>query len=211
MDSFPIEILEYVYDLDYKIDSIGRSDDKVIVYGNKYILKISNDKDRLLNEKNKIDFLKNKLPVPKSICFIEDDDKYYYLRTSIVGESLISDRFINNPTLLIELISKAVKLLRKLDNIEIPFNSQENVGNSFVHGDLCLPNILVNDDNEIAGFIDLDNCGLGDPWYDYAWLLWSLEYNLKTNKYNDELLKSLGIEYKQEKYNQYIPAKYRLK
>jgi kanamycin kinase len=141
--------------------------------------------------------------------FIDYNNKYYYLRTYITGDSLISDRFINNPTLLIELISDAVKLLRKMDKFEIPFNSTENIGNSFVHGDLCLPNILVNSQNNIAGFIDLDNSGLGDPWYDYAWLLWSLEYNLKTNSYNEKLLNELKIKYNEEKYNQYIPEEYR--
>ena len=209
IDTLPIEILEYVYYLSYKIDDVGRSDDTVVIFEDKYILKVSNDKDRLLREKEKIDFLNGKLPVSKSILFIEDNGSYYYLRTYLNGDSLISDRFINNPALLIELISDAVKLLRKMDEFEIPFNSTENIGDSFVHGDLCLPNILINSKNDIAGFIDLDNAGLGDPWYDYAWLLWSLEYNLKTNLYNEKLLNELGIEYDDEKYSQYIPEEYR--
>ena len=209
MDSFPKEILDYVNGLNFVRNDIGRSSDLVYIFEDKYILKTSNNKDRLLNEKNKIDYLENKLPVPKSILFTSLDDKYYYLRTNIKGESLIHERFINNPELLIDVVVKAVKILGKLDGTDIPFESSDNSGSSFVHGDLCLPNILVGEDNEIAGFIDLDNSGLGDVWYDYSWLLWSLEYNLKTNQYNQKLLNRLGIEFDAEKYIKYIPESYR--
>ena len=78
-----------------------------------------------------------------------------------------------------------------------------------MHGDLCLPNIYVDDNNNFAGFIDLDNSGVGDKWYDYSWLLWSLEYNLKTKKYNKVLLDRLRLTYNQEKYEKYIPEEYR--
>ncbi len=209
IDTLPIEILELVYYLSYKIDDVGRSDDTVIVFEDKYILKVSNDKDRLLREKEKIDFLYGKLPVSKSIMFVDYNNKYYYLRTYITGDSLISDRFINNPVLLINVLSKAIKLLRGLDNMQIPFKSTDNEGNQFIHGDLCLPNIYVDSNNEISGFIDLDNSGLGDPWYDYAWMLWSLEYNLKTNKYNQMLLDEIGISFNKDKYELYIPKEYR--
>ena len=77
-----------------------------------------------------------------------------------------------------------------------------------MHGDLTT-NIIVNQNNDIIGFIDLDNSGLGDIWYDYSWLIWSFEYNLKTNKYTNLLLNELNIEFNQNKYNLYIPKEYR--
>lgn len=46
----------------------------------------------------------------------------------------------------------------------------------FVHGDPCLPNVLVRD-GELAGFVDLGGAGVGDPFKDLALALWSLEYN----------------------------------
>ena len=115
----------------------------------------------------------------------------------------------NNPDLLIDVLINVINTLRKLDNYKCPFNSIDNYGNDFVHGDLCLPNILVDNDNKFAGFIDLDNSGLGDKWYDYSWLLWSLEYNLKTSKYNKVLLDRLNLKFDKEKYNKYIPEEYR--
>ena len=85
----------------------------------------------------------------------------------------------------------------------------DNIGNNFIHRDLCLPNIFVNINNEFIGFIDVENSGLGDKWYDYSWLLWSLEYNLKSNKYNNILLEKLKLSFNKEKYNMYILEDYR--
>lgn len=209
---FPDVINKYVNNLNYTIDKVGRSEDEVYIFDDKYILKISTDSNRLLREKERVDCLRtNNIPGSESICYVEENNKFYYLRTCIDGESLISKRFISNPDLLIKVLVKVVKVLRSLDNIDCPFKSTDNIGDNFVHGDLCLPNIFVNKDNEFIGFIDLDNSGLGDKWYDYSWLLWSLEYNLKTNKYNKVLLDELKLDFNEEKYNMYIPEEYRTK
>jgi aminoglycoside phosphotransferase len=207
--NIPIEIESLIKNLSYKEDNIGRSEDKVLIFEDKYILKISKDSKRLLREKERIDWLSDKIPGSKSICYIENDNKYYYLRTFINGDSLISERFIKNPILLIEVLCNIIKILRTLDNKNCPYFSTDNKGNDFIHGDLCLPNIYVNSNNEFIGFIDLDNSGIGDKWYDYSWLLWSLSYNLGTDKYNEILLNKINIKMDYEKYNLYIPKEYR--
>lgn len=207
---FPKVINEYIKNLNYTIDTIGRSEDDVYIFEDKYILKVSIDKKRLLREKERIDYLNfNNVPGSRSICYIEENNKGYYLRTCINGDSLINERFINNPDLLVSVLVKVIKVLRELDSVKCPFKSTDNVGNDFIHGDLCLPNIFVNEENEFIGFIDLENSGLGDKWYDYSWLLWSLEYNLKSNKYNKILLNKLKLSFNKEKYDMYIPEEYR--
>lgn len=208
MISIPLEIKKIINGLESKKDEVGCSDDTIINFEDKYILKISNDVKRLEREKNKIDWLCGKIPLPSSILFIVENEKAYYLRTCITGNSLISQEFLDNPLLLIRMLKKAITLLKKLDNFTCPFKSLESIGNEFVHGDLCLPNIFVKD-GEISGFIDLDNSGLGDRWHDYAWMIWSFEYNLKTDRYTSLLLNELGIEFNEEKYTRYIPSKYR--
>jgi len=206
--NYPKEIYNYIKDLKYNIDDIGRSNDQVIIFEDKYVLKISQNKDILLREKQMNDWLNNKIPCTKSICFIEENNKYYYLRTCINGKSLIDDKYINNPSLLIDILSKAINLLEQLDKYNCPIKSIDNIGNAFIHGDLCLPNIYVDDNNEITGFIDLGNSGLGDRWYDYSWLIWSFQYNLKTDKYTKDLLEKLNIKFNQDIYNKYIPKEY---
>lgn len=204
----PRAILSITGDVTYQVDNIGRSDDLVLVFGDKYILKISNSEKRLLREKIKVDWLEGKIPGSKSLCYLEEDGKYYYLRTCIVGDSLISERFLSNPKLLIDVLDKVIKVLKSLDDYNCPFSSLDNTGKNFIHGDLCLPNIYVNDQNEFVGFIDLENSGKGDRWYDYAWLLWSVWYNLKTCKYHSLLLEKLGISYDDNQVKKYLPYEY---
>jgi kanamycin kinase len=203
---FPIEIKNIVGNLNYTIDNVGRSGDFVYIFENKYILKISKDIKKLTVEKEKNDWLSSHISGPKSLMLIVKDNYIYYLRECLIGKSLISKSILNNPILLIDIISKVINLLRKLDKEEFPFSSEENEGNDFVHGDLCLPNIFVDGNNQFIGFIDIGNCGKGDKYYDYAWLMWSFEYNLKTDKYNEMLLNKIGIkkEIMNIKYNKYI-------
>ncbi len=62
-----------------------------------------------------------------------------------------------------------------------------------IHGDYCLPNIML-DNFRFSGFIDLGNGGIGDRHIDIFWGLWSLEFNLKTDKYADAFLSAYGRE-----------------
>lgn len=201
----PEQIKELVKDLKPNLDDIGRSSDKVLMYEDKYILKISTNKEMLKREYeiNKI------LPYAKPILYLEENDYAYYLRTYISGTSLIDNKYLSNPHRLINILVKVINQLQLIDTTNINIYSTDNTGNNFIHGDLCLPNILVDKEDNIAGLIDLANAGIGDMWYDLSWLLWSLEYNLKTNAYNQVLLDKLNIEFNEEKYNLYIPSEYR--
>jgi kanamycin kinase len=67
------------------------------------------------------------------------------------------------------------------------------VSECVIHGDYCLPNIII-DNQQISGFIDLGNGGFGDSYYDLFWGLWTLHFNLKTQKYDDLFLNSYGID-----------------
>lgn len=202
--NLPLDIYKLVQNLNFKKDSIGCSQDEVYVFEDKYVLKVSSSKESLWKEKQKTDWLADKIPGSKSILFKEYNSKYYYLRTCVKGDSLISKRFLDEPLVLIQALKKVVEVLRGLDAYACPFQSSESKGNSFVHGDLCLPNIYMNENNEFVGFIDLDNAGLGDVWEDYAWLIWSFEHNLKTNQYTKDLLKELGLEMDVKKYKRYV-------
>ena len=208
---FPEEINKIIEGLNYKIDDIGRSEDKVIIIENKYVLKISKNIDNLKREYDINEWLKDKTPCTSNVLFIVENDYAYYLRTCLNGVSLIDERFISNPDLLIESLCKTVNVLRSLDKYKCDYLSIESIGDSFTHGDLCLPNIYFDENNNFIGFIDLGSAGLGDCWCDYSWMLWSLEYNLKTDKYNDVLLNKLGIEFDNNKYEKYIPLEYRKK
>ena len=62
---------------------------------------------------------------------------------------------------------------------------------TLLHGDYCLPNVML-DDWRFSGFIDLGNGGVGDRHIDLFWGVWSLAFNLKTNRYADRFLDAYG-------------------
>lgn len=64
---------------------------------------------------------------------------------------------------------------------------------TLLHGDYCLPNILL-EDWRFSGFIDLDSSGVGDKHIDLFWGVWTLFFNLKTNAYYDRFLDAYGRE-----------------
>ena len=128
----------------------------------------------------------------KTILFEIYDNKAYYLKSYIDGEPLCIEKYLSDPIKLAKLLAKAMNM------VHLKYEEK-----TFVHGDFCLPNILVKDD-EIVGIIDTCHAEFNDPWIDYAWCIWSYEYNLKTNIYTPILLKELNIEFDLEKYNKYI-------
>lgn len=178
------------------------SGDYVYSVDNEYILKISKNKERLKREKVANDYLINKLPVSQSVLYLEDDNYSYYVKTKLKGTSLVSSKYLKNPLKLAKLLAKAIKMFHDATDSNCPLINLNSKGHVLVHGDFCLPNILVKN-NKISGFIDLEASGLGDPWEDYAWCIWSFEYNLKTNEYTPILLKELDIEFDLKKFKEH--------
>lgn len=64
---------------------------------------------------------------------------------------------------------------------------------TLIHGDACLPNILFRN-GQLDAFIDLNMSGTGDKHIDLYWAVWSMQYNLKTNRYTDYFLDAYGRE-----------------
>lgn len=62
---------------------------------------------------------------------------------------------------------------------------------TLIHGDYCLPNIML-DDWKFSGFIDLGNGGVGDRHIDLFWGAWTLNFNLKTDKYRERFFDCYG-------------------
>jgi len=62
---------------------------------------------------------------------------------------------------------------------------------TLLHGDCCLPNILL-DDWKFSGYIDLGSSGVGDRHADLFSVLWSLSFNLGTDKYRQRFIDAYG-------------------
>lgn len=199
---FPYIIEELISGLEIKeITDFHRSGDLVYSVGNKYILKISEDSARLQQEFEKDTWVSNHIKSGKPMVFIVENNKAYYLREYLEGDNLCLDEYLNDPIKLIDLLVEGLNIIHntKIDDKEYIIDEEYE---TLIHGDYCLPNILVKN-GHVSGFIDLGDAGIGDPWCDYAWCIWSLEYNLKTKEYTPLLLEKLGIEFNEEKFNRY--------
>lgn len=60
-----------------------------------------------------------------------------------------------------------------------------------LHGDYCLPNIMLND-WRFAGFIDVGNGGIGDRHVDLYWGAWTLCFNLGTDALRERFFDAYG-------------------
>lgn len=63
--------------------------------------------------------------------------------------------------------------------------------NTLIHGDYCLPNIML-DNWRFSGFIDLGSSGIADRHIDILWGIWTLKFNLGTDKYTDRFIDAYG-------------------
>ena len=70
-------------------------------------------------------------------------------------------------------------------------NSKYLRSDTLLHGDFCLPNIMLDNWNP-SGFIDLGSAGVGDPHVDLFWGAWTLNFNLKTDAYTARFLDAYG-------------------
>ena len=74
---------------------------------------------------------------------------------------------------------------------EIEKNSGALTADTLLHGDYCLPNIML-ENWQFSSFIDLDTAGIGDKHVDLFWGMWSLQFNLKTDRYQERFLDAYG-------------------
>lgn len=179
-----------------------RSGDLVYRVGEDYILKVSDNIERLQRERAVNDFLTGKIAVSESVLFAVEGERAFYLKTMLKGETLAEEEYLREPQKLVQMLARAMRMIHSVDVKDCPIKSPDSEGNCFIHGDFCLPNILAKD-GEISGFIDVEAGGVGDPWMDYAWCIWSLEHNLHTDRYTGLLLEALGIEFDREKFEYY--------
>lgn len=184
-----------------EIVDFHRSGDLVYQIDDEFILKVSDNVPRLREEYEKDEWISSLITSPKPVKFVIENGKAHYLRECVKGKNLCADEFLENPVLLVNLLVNAINTLHNTKVSDKKYVIDENY-DTLIHGDFCLPNILALGD-KISGFIDLGDSGIGDPWRDYAWCIWSLEYNLKTDAYTGLLLKKLGIEFNKEKFDKY--------
>lgn len=130
------------------------------------------------------------------------DDKDYFVTEGVKGED--ATHYLEDPERLCEVFAEAMKYLHGLPVGDIPVSpcmeqyaaleeGKKLKKDTLIHGDFCFPNIML-DHWKFSKFIDVGLAGAGDRHIDIYWLLWSLQYNLKTDQYADHFLDLYGRE-----------------
>jgi len=153
-----------------------------------YFLKVGT---KLEKERDRLEWLQGKLPVPKVVGFTKVDDKDALLLSAIEGKNLAALAKEWPPEKVVDKLVEALKQFHAVDPKNCPFGNFEP-RKVLVHGDACLPNFIFQKDN-FSGYIDLGDLMVANPEVDLCASVWSLQYNLGTG-YGGLFLKKYGIE-----------------
>ena len=123
IQSMPEEIRKYIEGREYRIDDIGRSGSKIIIFDD-MVLKITDEPSELRDSVEMMRWLEGKLPVPGVISFVEDDHYGYLLMTRIKRKMSCDRYYMERPDELIPLLSKAIKMLWSVDIKDCPVNKE---------------------------------------------------------------------------------------
>lgn len=188
--------------------TIGRSDSQVLRSGNLF-LKIA-PAGKLARAAAMQEYFHAKGLTAPLIAYDRDDRMDYLLAEAVPGKSGIE--WTDRPEWLAGRLGECVRMLHSLDARDCPvkdvneqalrlyaretgyaYEGEASVlkKDALLHGDCCLPNVFFSDKG-FAGFIDLGEGGLGDRHFDLYWAVWSLEYNLKTDRYTERFLDAYG-------------------
>lgn len=152
-----------------------------------YFLKIGVNLD---NERNRINWLNGKLPVPKIIGFMHIDGKDAILMTSIDGSNLAKLKREWDGDKVVQKLAEILRKFHATDIVDCPFG-EPGMNKVLVHGDACLPNFIFKGD-EFSGYIDLGDMRIGTVDVDLCAAIWSLQFNLGPG-YGIKFLEKYGV------------------
>ena len=137
-----------------------------------YFLKVAPD---VHNERARLDWLPTRLNAPCVVAFGSVADESWLAMTEVRGDALTAPRFRDDPHEVAGLIAQAIREVHAVDASGCPFGKPAP-GHVLVHGDACLPNILVTEEMHF-GFVDLADLEVASPEVDLSAAVWSLQYN----------------------------------
>jgi len=145
----------------------------------------------LEKERERLEWLNGKLPVPKVVGFTKIGNKDALLLSAVEGKNLAALSKEWPPEKVVTKLAEAIRQFHAVDSKNCPFGvfEQDNV---LVHGDACLPNFIFQGDN-FSGYIDLGDSMVASSEIDLCAAVWSLEYNLGVG-YGGMFLKKYGVE-----------------
>ena len=130
---------------------------------------------QLEDERDRLAWLHGRWPVPEAIGFFHDMGDDWLVTREVRGVPLHDRSLRWEPGRVARTLGEILRGLHATDAAGCPFGVRKP-GNVLVHGDYCLPNVLV-EDGKLSALVDVGGAGLGNPEVDLAAGVWTLQYN----------------------------------
>ena len=129
----------------------------------------------LTDERDRLAWLHRRWPVPETIGFFHEMGDDWLVTRAVRGVPL-HDRSLGwEPERVATTLGEILRAMHGTDATGCPFGVRKP-GNVLVHGDYCLPNVLV-EDGTLSALVDVGRAGLASPEIDLAAGVWTLQYN----------------------------------
>lgn len=129
----------------------------------------------LAGERDRLAWLRGRLPVPDLVGFFHVAGDDWLMTRELPGMPLHDPSVGWPPARVAGILGEILRGIHGVDATGCPFGVPRR-GHVLVHGDFCLPNVLVKD-GALSGLVDVGGAGLGDPRKDLAAGVWTLRYN----------------------------------
>jgi kanamycin kinase len=142
----------------------------------------------LAPERERLVWLSGRWPVPEMFGFFHAWGDDWLLTRRAPGVPLYHASLAVLPEQKATWLGRILRELHSVPADGCPFG-QPRAGNVLIHGDFCLPNVLVQPGRfgTLSGLIDVGQAGLGNPEVDLAAGVWSLQYTFGTGLARDFL------------------------
>ena len=120
--NIPDNIKRFIGNKSFEVDTVGMSDSKVICFHD-MVLKIENQCEESEKESKMMQWLADKLPVPKVICSEKLNNKNYLLMSKVRGSMSCGSEFLRKPELLVKVLVEGLKMLWAVDISDCPCDS----------------------------------------------------------------------------------------
>ena len=177
--NIPSKIKKLIGDKPFKIDTVGMSNSQVICFDD-LVLKIENQNEESDLEAQIMNWLSDKLPVPKVLCLEKENGINYLLMSKIDGFMSCDEYIIGKPKLLVKILAEGLKMLWNVDISNCPYNSSL---------DYKLKCAEYNIRNNLCDMENVEHDTFGDNGFNNPEEL--LEW-LKNNRPSEELVFSHG-------------------
>ena len=162
----PGSIKKELKNLTYEVDGIGMSGSGIFLFSDK-VLKVQDDSEEAASEVQAMQWLAERLSVPKVIAHEQEEGKSYLLMTRVAGRMACDKYYMRNPEKLTELLAQALQELWRVDISTCPLDWR--LGRKLEAARFYVENNLVDTENVEPETFGPD--GFKDPEELLKWLI----------------------------------------